>query len=175
MDVDLFIANMIWLLMAKYSSTMKWHQKSSNLILCQSIVMLSARKFWELSPWPMVSPHRHFQCGGWPALVIFILIARCLQTSGTTIRELWNKQDLLLTVPGGYTACLGPYNKVMGKERKERMDLEVLPLMGSRVRCLGFCDFTICWWMQNIRVGIKVEGRKISHQKGRLSGSTRNF
>ena len=99
--------------------------------------MLLAGNAWGLSPGPQllaaaptdISPTKANVVIAW-ALVALTMIAR--RTSVTPISP---------TSPAGYMVHWGPHSKVAGRERKRESGPGVLPLLESRVGCLGFCGF----------------------------------
>ena len=81
-----------------------------------------------------------------PALVVLIVIARCLFT--ITTRKLWKSKGLLFTVPGNYTAHLGLHHKVTGRKR-ERVCVRAWDSAFTGVKCEGltFGGLILYWWI----------------------------
>ena len=105
----------------------------------------------------LISPLRRFpfwkQCCSWTGLCgsYYDYKTHLINNHQGTLK----KQGLLPTSPGRYTACLGHTARSQGKRERERereYGPGVLPLLGSRMGCLGFLRFTL--------LGIKVwEGK----------------
>lgn len=87
------------------------------------------------------SPHRHFpdcsQYWDWSWKTYL----------RNNLRGTLKKQGLFLTNPGGYAACLEPKSKVVGRQRGRKCGPGALPLLGSRVGCLGLYGFSLYWWI----------------------------
>lgn len=81
-----------------------------------------------------------------PALVVLIVMARCLCT--ITTWKLWKSKGLLFTVPGNYTAHLGLHQKVPGRKR-ERVCVRACDsaFTGVKREGLTFGGLILYWWI----------------------------
>ena len=107
---------------------------------------------YDESPLPLLEP-----VVAGPAPMVLIMIAPHSNTQGHLKR-----QGLLITRPGGYRHAWGHSLRSWLK----RAQTWVLPLLGVKVGCLGFHEFTLYWkWKVKVKMLVtQLSPRTAAHQ-----------